>query len=333
VGARLVTARKHFDHYDFDIVDLLKWTEQLERQLRELVRMRIGRSLRSPWPSSTGWLEVENDKEEGFAKVWQGAEHLSMQVKDLREEAAEYQKLKQALCRGNLRLVVSIAKGYRNKGMTFLDLIAEGNAGLLRAVEKFDHSRGFRLSTYATWWIRQAIQRALDDKSRLVRLPVRRAQTAVRLKRAARELYELTGRNPEANEVAERTGTDIVEVRQLLNVARRPVSLSEPTGQEGEGDLGDLIEDHKGVAPTRTVTLDLLKTKVGRVLATLGDREAEIVRMRFGIGCDTHTLDEVARRFQISRERVRQIQIRAVKKLREPERADELEGFLHVLDG
>jgi len=265
--------------------------------------------------------EIEN-------KTTMSLKEMKSIYKEIDGSLRKSEDAKNELIKANLRLVVSIAKKYTNRGLQFLDLIQEGNIGLMKAVDKFEYQRGYKFSTYATWWIRQAITRAIADQARTIRIPVHMIETINKLVKVSRTLVQEQGREPKAEEIAERMGFPLEKVRKVLKIAKEPISLETPIGEEEDSHLGDFIEDKKIMSPAEAVTKYDLSQQTRKIMTTLTPREEKVLRKRFGVGEKAdHTLEEVGREFNVTRERIRQIEAKALRKLRHPRRRKVLESF------
>jgi RNA polymerase primary sigma factor len=294
--------------------------DELEKQIEELKGLRSAKEDR---------VNLEKELRDLMMITLEEPSTLRKRVEIMKKRFTEYEQSKRDLSGGNLRLVVSIAKKYRNRGLSFLDLIQEGNTGLMRAVDKYEYRRGYKFSTYATWWIRQAITRAIADQARTIRIPVHMIETMSKLRNVSKKLLQDMGREPSIEETARAAGISVEETRRVLKISRHPISLDRPVGESEDSYFGDFIEDDGAESPVSAATNEMLKDKIEQVLKTLTYREREIIKLRYGLGDGyTYTLEEVGRIFKVTRERVRQIEAKAVRKLQHPVRSRQLEGFL-----
>lgn len=306
---------------------MIRTLEDQSRRVDEL-KTKIDAHKKSRLPAEDRAAMIKEFR--GILKVTQESPtSLRNRVKFLKSIYAKYQRAKRGLSEGNLRLVVSIAKKYRNRGLSFLDLIQEGNAGLMRAVDKFEYRRGFKFCTYATWWIRQAITRAVADQSRTIRIPVHMVETMSKVRNVSRQLLQELGREPTIEETARASGTAIDEARRVMAMSRYPISLDRPVGNSEDSHFGDLLPDGGAESPANGAAHEMLRGRINKVLKTLSYREREIIKLRYGLGDGySYTLEEVGHIFKVTRERIRQIEAKAVRKLQQPSRAQELSGFL-----
>jgi len=305
------------------IKPMMEKLESLSQKLDEIEAGRAGAGS----PADRAALNAEFQKTQ--AQTLEGPDELRARVRDIRERFDDYEKTKRKLSSGNLRLVVSIGKKYRNRGLSFLDVIQEGNTGLMKAVEKYEYRRGYKFSTYATWWVRQAITRAIADQARTIRVPVHMIEAMTKIRQVSRRLTQENGREPSLEEIAAESGVSLEETRRVIKISKYPISLDRPVGEGDDSDFGSFLEDVSIESPVASASHQMLRQRIDETLQSLSFREREIIKLRYGLGVGyTHTLEEVGKIFKVTRERVRQIEAKSIRKLQHPLRSRMLHGFM-----
>jgi RNA polymerase primary sigma factor len=322
---RLLRAYHLLEELGLDAKVVNDTREEILDLRRQALRLRHAVTTATPAAAA----RARQDLERLAVEVGEPVERFLQRCVRISQRFQRYEAAKQALSAANLRLVVSVAKRYRNRGLPFLDLIQEGNAGLMKAVEKYEHRRGYKFSTYATWWIRQSVTRAIADQGRTIRVPVHMLENLARIRGIHRNMLQDLGREPTIEEVAERAGMSVVECRRTIRAGQQTLSLDRPFGEDADATMGDFIADERTQSPARLDAPELLRERLATVLATLSEREREIISLRYGMADGyTYTLEEVGRRFNVTRERIRQIEAKAINKLRHPSRSGLLDGFI-----
>ncbi len=325
LARRIERTVKTLESYDIKMKFITQWQEEIVQVGRKIESVLPTLPVKNRLADIPELADVNRSILESYAGFMERAREIELQFQ-------RYESAKGKLSSGNLRLVVSIAKKYRGRGLSFLDLIQEGNTGLMRACEKYEYRKGYKFSTYATWWIRQAISRAIAEKSRVIRLPVYMSETMVKVNSFSRDHLQRKGTKPTMQEISRELAMAPIEIQKIVKMSRMPVSLSTPLGRDEDSSFADFIEDRNPVSPEHDLSFEALKTRLRSVLETLSLREREVIKMRFGIDRDqTHTLEELGKKFKVTRERIRQIEIRALKKLKHPIRSQVLEGFLDAI--